>query len=1293
MMTTPNTWKPSTTVNPSGDVAIDSLLIGTKWVSGVLSYSFANNASVWSTDFYIGYWPSFYRHEPYTGFQALTALNQAYTKQAISSWANVSKVSFVQVADNNISAGDIRFAYSNLLSDAQAWAYSPANAAYAGDVWFNSEGTSNHYAWTLGSYEYLTVVHEIGHALGLDHPFDSPDKISAPLPQDQDYLWNTVMSYSAQPGNTNAFLDFNPTSPMSLDIQAMQYLYGANMTYHAGNDTYTFTQNSHYLQTIWDANGVDTIRYVATSLGCEIDLRPGEWSKLGSGIRIYNIDPMSGLTSFERIEYDTVNIYDTVIIENAIGGAFGDVIFGNSANNSMSGGAGNDTLYGGAGNDTLDGGIGVDDLAGESGDDVYIVDTLSDLIVELDSDGVDTIKATISYSLIDTDAVGDNGGNVEKLILLGTVGINGTGNALNNEILGNAGVNVLNGNEGQDLLNGVAGNDILEGGLDNDTLIGGAGADSMTGGAGNDTYEVDNIADKVIESPDDGIDTIKSTISYSLIDTDGIGINGGNNGGNVENLTLLGLSAINGTGNALNNEILGNAAANLLDGGFGADAMDGGNVNVTYIVDNGNDIVTEQLSLAQGGGTDLVRSSFCFVLGANLEHLTLTGLDNINGVGNDLNNLITGNSGDNNLDGGIGIDQLRGGAGNDAYTVDLIQIRTTLANYKVALQDSITEAVNSGNDTVVLRGSYTGHVNATTLTLASNLENLDATSTSTTKLNLAGNGLNNTLKGNEVDNLLSGAAGNDFLIGNGGLDTLDGGLGADTLFGGDGADVFTFSVIESVAFDHVTDFTHGEDKVSLIGTGFLSKLPKGLFFDMFVSVNGSEANAKDNNDFVIYDEQTGNLYFDSDAIGIKAKVLIAIVGAGTNLTFDDFKNATFNAGGIELFGNTSGNVLRGGVGDDTIHGGNFLGEAIFGGNGNDILIATQEMNQTSANNLFGDAGSDYLSGGDAYDVLEGGIGNDTLDGGAGINTAAYNFAKSGVTVDLRIVGAQNTGSEGYDTLININNISGSLFNDKLYGNDGNNYIDGVAGSNYIFGAGGNDTLIGGSGSDTILGGDGDDLLQGNYGNNGAIDILNGGAGIDSASYYDSILNQGVNVNLSIKTAQNTIGGGFDILIDIENLTGSVYSDTLTGSVVDNFITAYGGNDKLFGLAGNDTLNGGEGADTLTGGIGCDILSGELNADIFDVNDIGDSEVGVNRDVIADFSQLEFDKIDLSTIDANAILLNNQAFTFIGTDAFSAAGQLRFDAGILSGDVNGDNIADFEIELTGIASLISGDFIL
>lgn len=217
---------------------------------------------------------------------------------------------------------------------------------------------------------------------------------------------------------------------------------------------------------------------------------------------------------------------------------------GNTSQDILVGGSGNDQLIGNDGNDWLDGGVGADTLIGGTGNDIYVVDSSGDVVVEDADAGIDTIETHINTTLVD---------NVENLTLVGANNLRGTGNTLDNVIIGNAGSNTLFGLEG---------NDTLIGNLGNDTLDGGTGADIMRGGAGNDSYIVDHTDDIVTELLNQGTDTVISSINYSLND-------------NVENLNLTG-TAVNGSGNSLNNVIVGNSLENTLLGLDGNDTLDGG---------------------------------------------------------------------------------------------------------------------------------------------------------------------------------------------------------------------------------------------------------------------------------------------------------------------------------------------------------------------------------------------------------------------------------------------------------------------------------------------------------------------------------------------------------------------------------------------------------------------------------------------------------------------------------------------------------------------------------------------
>jgi Ca2+-binding RTX toxin-like protein len=206
----------------------------------------------------------------------------------------------------------------------------------------------------------------------------------------------------------------------------------------------------------------------------------------------------------------------------------------------------------------------------------------------------------------------------------------------------------INGTAGADNLIGTANPDIINGLAGNDTLNGNTGADTLVGGLGNDIYVVDNTGDIATELASQGTDLIQSSVTYTLP-------------ANVEDLTLTGTTAINGTGNTVANIITGNTANNILNGSSGADQLKGGTGNDTYVVDNTGDVVTELASQ----GTDLIQSSVTYTLPANVEDLTLTGTTAINGTGNTLANTVTGNTANNILNGGTGNDNLIGGSGTD----------------------------------------------------------------------------------------------------------------------------------------------------------------------------------------------------------------------------------------------------------------------------------------------------------------------------------------------------------------------------------------------------------------------------------------------------------------------------------------------------------------------------------------------------------------------------------------------------------------------------------------------------
>jgi hypothetical protein len=349
-MSTPSSGNDAVAQPLSGNNSIDALLYGTRWISPAISYSFITSSSSWSTDPVTGY-PLYPISEPWDPlFNYFTSAQMTAAVSALGKWAAVAKLNFSQVTDSGNSAGDIRFAFTD-VGNAQAHTYSPG-VGVGGDVWFSY--TERNRSFAEGTYNYMTLVHEIGHALGLKHPFSPTPASAAVLPTTLDNQSATVMSYSALSGNEDTDFSYRPTTPMRLDIDAIQYLYGANYDYNAGNTLYTFAQGADYNQTIWDGGGIDTISYSGAD-NAVIDLRPGAGSTMGNPVYIVSTSTGGRIAAVQNVW-----IADAAAIENAGGGTGNDSITGNGWANKIDASGGNDTVSGGAGNDRIEGGAGAD---------------------------------------------------------------------------------------------------------------------------------------------------------------------------------------------------------------------------------------------------------------------------------------------------------------------------------------------------------------------------------------------------------------------------------------------------------------------------------------------------------------------------------------------------------------------------------------------------------------------------------------------------------------------------------------------------------------------------------------------------------------------------------------------------------------------------------------------------------------------------------------------------------------------------------------------------------------------
>jgi len=360
----------------------------------------------------------------------------------------------------------------------------------------------------------------------------------------------------------------------------------------------------------------------------------------------------------------------------------------------------------------------------------------------------------------------------------------------------------------------------------------------------------------------------------------------------------------------------------------------------------------------------------------------------------------------------------------------------------------------------------------------------------------------------------------------------------------------------------------------------------------------------------------------SDLAGFSVSAAGDINGDGLDDLIVGAPYADRTGGAYVIYGFRTAGVITGTIKTDNLVG-TELADDIFGLAGKD--------------RFEGGAGNDWLYGGKGSDVLQGGLGDDRLEGGEGADTASFDLAQAAIVASLSTGIAKG---EGVDTLVTIENLTGSSFDDELTGDRGNNVLNG---------------------------GLGDDLLVGGRGN----DRLVGGGGVDTASYRTA--SAAVTVSLSGGTV--TGGDGIDSLTGIENIEGSRFADTLSGDGVDN---------SLDGMGGNDVINGGDGEDVLLGRAGADILIGGAGSDIFRYLDLLDS-TAESRDLITDLSA--GDVVDLAALDADASAAGNQSFQQVAAFTGHAAEMvLTYIAGadltLLALDVNGDGVSDFELLMSG-----------
>ncbi|MGV8988139.1 MAG: hypothetical protein ACOH2H_17850 [Cypionkella sp.] len=786
-------------------------------------------------------------------------------------------------------------------------------------------------------------------------------------------------------------------------------------------------------------------------------------------------------------------------------------------------------------------------------------------------------------------------------------------------ISGGAGNDTIFGGDQDDSIFGGAGNDLIYGGNQMDYLEGGAGADTICGISPNQNLPPEtNATDYAIA----GYKTSNAAVNINL----GAGTaTGGHATG--DQLSFI----IKLVGSDFNDTLVGDGLANWLEGGAGADILNGG-TNPSYAPDYASYFHATEGVIASLADTSVNTGDAAGDTYINIEALEGSNFDDIL-IGDSGNNFLSGYAGDDILVAGVGADSIKGGFGFDVMSYRNLgsAILMDLANW-AASSEVVADDV---------RFNYT-QPNSMDIEAYEATDYNDTMRGSSLDDVLIGRAGNDNMVGNDGDDVLNGDDGNDTLDGQNGNDTLMAGNGNDSVFGGTGND----AIYGGESFDTIYG---GDGNDTVWGDNGRDVIFLGAGNDVFNDNSQNDANGHDS-----VDGGVGNDTLNADG------------GNDTVLGGDGDDSIFGGVGNDVIYGGANYDTIFGGDGDDTVWGDNGR-DVIFLGAGNDVF------NDNSQNDTYGhdsvdggagndtlncDGGNDTLRGGDGDDSLFGGVGNDMIYGGANYDTIF--------------------GGDGDDTVWGDNGCDviflgagNDIFNDNGQ-NDANGYdsVDGGVGNDTLNGAGGNDTLLGGDGDDSLFGGVGNDVIYGGWN----YDTIFGGDGDDTV-WGDN----GCDVIF--------LGAGNDVFND-NGQNDANGNDSVDGGV---------GNDTFNGAGGNDTLRGGEGSDIISGGLGKDFLFGGTAdgvRDVFVFSAVSDSGLGASSDVVYDFVS-GIDDFDFRLMDANTIVAGDQAFVFSGTTA-SANGIWFAKVGvdiIVRGDDDGDGLADFEITVTSINTLVAGDFLL
>jgi Ca2+-binding RTX toxin-like protein len=908
----------------------------------------------------------------------------------------------------------------------------------------------------------------------------------------------------------------------------------------------------------------------------------------------------------------------------------------------------------------------------------------------------------------------------------------------------------IRGGAGNDRLTAGAGNQQMFGGDGDDSLDGGAGNDALDGGAGLDTVSYATAGAGV-------------TVSLATTGPQATGGAGSDSLTAIENLSGSGYADIL-TGNGSANRLAGGAGGDRLAGGGGADRLEGGAGGDVFVFTAPSDstaagqdrivgfepgvdkidllglgpVSLSWQSLADGtgayalvtavaaGGTLTVRVDTAHALSSSdflVAGIPTEGDDQL--FGSDGADTIDGLGGNDRIDGLLGADRLSGGSGDDTILFSGIRISSPAPP---------AGAIDGGTgfDTIDLRAVSPSTVGTSDAGFSIWVGSQMFAVTGVERILLGSGNDHAFLPDDRADALeIRGGGGNDVLFGSGAYSLygeegddeffvsgtfgalrqgrVDGGTGQDLLKTNIGFSVdlqagtaqafnasYIVSGIEDVAVslsgyaasvsgdgmaNRFSVLAYGDDGkagVTFDGRGGDDFLTGGAGNDILAGGSGADQLAGGlGND--VYTMDTSDTIIEAANAGIdEVRTVLAAYTLGANL-----ENLTgTSSAGQSLTGNGLANRLAGGAGADQFAGG--LGNDVYLVGAGDIVTeaanAGTDQVQTSlaaytlganVENLTGTSSAGQsLTGNDLANGLAGGTGADQFAGGLGNDV--YVTASGDVVTEAANAGTDEvqTALAAYTLGANVERLTGiSAAGQTLTGNGLSNLITGGAG---------NDVIAGGSGADMLAGGLGNDVYT-----------------MDTSDTIVEAANAGID-EVRTAIAAYTLGA------NVENLTGtSSAGQSLTGNGLANRLTGGGGNDVLDGGAGNDTLAGGNGADLLVGGTGADSLKGGAGADVFRYDAAADSTAAA-PDLIGDF-QVGVDKIDLHPIDANTFAAGDQAFHWIGANAFSgtgaaSAGELRvYQSGSYwwaAGDTNGDGTADLVIALTpqNGAPLGQGDFL-